>query len=125
MVNWVDQMAEQKSKNKIWFNRMVEHWTLPGPDERDRFLDHVRLARIQVVQSGNFGPFFYGLGDDPEAERYWVGMPLVGVRENLDYAAELIQDIQDHDIAEAETHCWDCFSSVGGKKRVVAAATAD
>tara|TARA_B100001123_G_scaffold445580_1_gene597540 strand:+ start:5371 stop:7461 length:2091 start_codon:yes stop_codon:yes gene_type:complete len=95
MVNWVNQMAEQKSKNEIWFNRMVEHWTLPGPDERDRFLDHVRLARIQVVQSGNFGPFFYGLGDDPEAERYWVGMPLVGVRENLDYAEELIQDIQE------------------------------
>jgi len=86
---------EKSGRKKLWFNRMVEYWNMPGPDERARFLDHVRLAKLQVVQTGHFGPFLYGLADDPKAERYWAGMPLVGVRKNLEYAAELIRDIQD------------------------------
>ena len=64
----------------FWFNRMVEHWSIP---QRLDLVAHVRRARLQVVQIGTFGPMFYGLADDPAVERSWVGMPLVGVRENL------------------------------------------
>ena len=77
---------------KFWFNRMVEHWTAPT---RLDLVEHVRRAGLQVVQIGNFGPQFYSLADDPEVERSWVGMPLVGLRENLEYMAELIPRLQE------------------------------
>ena len=76
---------------KFWFNRMVEHWSIP---ERIDLVEHVRRAKLQVVQVGTFGPMFYSLADDPEVNRHWVGMPLVGVRENLARAAELIPQLQ-------------------------------
>lgn len=76
---------------KFWFNRMVEHWSIP---ERIDLVDHVRRAKLQVVQVGTWGPMFYSLADDPQVNRHWVGMPLVGVRENLDRAAELIPQLQ-------------------------------
>ena len=77
---------------KFWFNRIIEYWVMPqGPE----LVEHVRRARVQVVQTGNFGPLFYGLADDPEMDRFAVGMPLVGIRENLAHAAELIPRIQE------------------------------
>ena len=76
---------------KFWFNRMVEHWSIP---ERIDLVEHVSRAKLQVVQVGTFGPMFYSLADDPEVNRHWVGMPLVGVRENLARAAELIPQLQ-------------------------------
>ena len=75
----------------FWFNRMAEHWSLP---ERLDLVEHVRRAKLQVVQVGTFGPMFYSLADDPEVNRHWVGMPLIGVRENLACAAELIPQLQ-------------------------------
>ena len=75
----------------FWFNRMVEHWSIP---QRLDLVEHVRRARLQVVQIGTFGPIFYGLADHPEVDRHWAGMPLIGVRENLDHAAELIPQLQ-------------------------------
>ena len=78
-------------KEKFWFNRMVEHWSIP---ERIDLVEHVRRAQLQVVQVGTFGPMFYSLADDPEVNRHWVGMPLVGVKENLARAAELIPQLQ-------------------------------
>jgi len=80
-------MAEE-----FWFNRMVEHWTIP---QRLDLVEHVRRAGLQVVQTGTFGPMFYGLADDPEVDRSWAGMPLIGVRENLACAAELIPQLQE------------------------------
>ena len=77
---------------KFWFNRMAEHWSIP---ERLDLVEHVRRAKLQVVQVGTFGPMFYSLADDPEVNRHWVGMPLVGVRENLARAAELIPQLQE------------------------------
>ena len=79
-------MSEQ-----FWFNRMAEHWSIP---ERLDLVEHVRRAQLQLVQVGTFGPMFYSLADDPEVNRHWVGMPLVGVRENLARAAELIPQLQ-------------------------------
>ncbi len=79
----------------FWFNRMAEYWSLPRPQEREAVIEHVRRADLQVVQTGNFGPFFYGLADDPEVPRFSVGMPLLGIRKNLAYAAELIPQIQE------------------------------
>ena len=76
----------------FWFNRMAEHWSIP---ERLDLVEHVRRAKLQVVQVGTFGPMFYSLADDPEVNRHWVGMPLVGVRENLACASELIPQIQE------------------------------
>ena len=76
----------------FWFNRMAEHWTIP---QRLDLVEHVRRAGLQVVQTGTFGPMFYGLADDPEVDRSWAGMPLIGVRENLAYAAELIPRLQE------------------------------
>ena len=76
---------------KFWFNRMVEHWSIP---ERIDLVEHVSRAKLQVVQVGTFGPMFYSLADDPEVNRHWVGMPLVGVTENLARAAELIPQLQ-------------------------------
>ena len=76
----------------FWFNRMAEHWSIP---ERLDLVEHVRRAKLQVVQVGTFGPMFYSLADDPEVNRHWVGMPLVGVRENLACAAELIPQLQE------------------------------
>ena len=76
----------------FWFNRMVEHWSIP---QRLDLVEHVKRAKLQVVQVGTFGPMFYSLADDPEVNRHWVGMPLVGVRENLACAAELIPQLQD------------------------------
>ena len=52
-------------------------------------------AKLQVVQVGTFGPMFYSLADDPEVNRHWVGMPLLGIRENLACAAELIPQLQE------------------------------
>ncbi len=77
---------------KFWFNRMAEHWSLP---QRLDLVEHVRRAKLQVVQVGTFGPMFYSLADDPEVNRHWVGMPLLGIRENLAYAAELIPQLQE------------------------------
>ena len=76
----------------FWFNRMAEHWSIP---ERLDLVEHVRRAKLQVVQVATFGPMFYSLADDPEVNRHWVGMPLVGVRENLALAAELIPQLQE------------------------------
>ncbi len=76
----------------FWFNRMAEHWSFP---ERLDLVEHVRRAKLQVVQVGTFGPMFYSLADDPEVNRHWVGMPLVGVEENLACAAELIPQLQE------------------------------
>ena len=76
----------------FWFNRMAEHWSIP---ERLDLVEHVRRAKLQVVQVGTFGPMFYSLADDPEVNRHWVGMPLVGVEENLACAAELIPQLQE------------------------------
>jgi len=79
-------------QEKFWFNRMVEHWSIP---QRLNLVEQVRRAGLQVVQAGTFGPMFYGLADDPEVSRSWVGMPLLGVRENLAYAAELIPRLKE------------------------------
>ncbi|MBI2504686.1 MAG: hypothetical protein HYW07_15810 [Candidatus Latescibacteria bacterium] len=70
----------------FWFNRMVEYWGIPLHLD---LVEHTRRARLQVLQIGDFGPMFYGLADDPHVDRHWVAMPLVGVRENLAYVAEL------------------------------------
>ena len=75
----------------FWFNRLIEYWSLPAPDQ---VLDHVRRGRVQVVQMGNFGPDFYSLADDPDVERSWAGMPVVGIEENLERAAHLIPRVQ-------------------------------
>lgn len=77
----------------FWFNRMVEYWTMPTQIEK--VVEHVRRARIQVVQTGNFGPDFYSLADDATVARSWAGMALNGVTENLAHAAELIPRIQE------------------------------
>lgn len=76
---------------KFWFNRMAEHWSIP---ERLDLVEHVKRAQLQVVQVGTFGPMFYSLADDPEVNRHWVGMPLLGIRENLARAVELIPQLQ-------------------------------
>ena len=76
----------------FWFNRMAEHWSFP---QRLDLVEHVKRAKLQVVQVGTFGPMFYSLADDPEVNRHWVGMPLVGVRENIACAAELIPQLQE------------------------------
>ena len=76
----------------FWFNRMAEHWSIP---QRLDLVEHVRRAKLQIVQVGTFGPMFYSLADDPEVDRHWVGMPLVGIRENLACAAELIPQLQE------------------------------
>lgn len=76
----------------FWFNRMAEHWSIP---ERLDLVEHVRRAKLQVVQMGTFGPMFYSLADDPDVNRHWVGMPLIGVRANLAYVAELIPQLQE------------------------------
>ena len=34
--------------------------------QRLDLVEHVRRGRLQVVQTGTFGPQFYGLADDPE-----------------------------------------------------------
>lgn len=75
----------------FWFNRMVEYWTIPLPLDLPA---QVRRAGLQMVQTGTFCPMFYALADDPTVDRGWVGMPLVGIRENLDLAARLIPEIQ-------------------------------
>ena len=79
-------------KENFWFNRMAEHWSIP---QRLDLVEHVRRAKLQVVQVGTFGPMFYSLADDPEVDRHWVGMPLVGIQENLARAAELIPQLQE------------------------------
>ena len=73
-------------------SRIGEHWMLsddPG------VLDHIRRARIQVMQMGNFGVEFYSLVDDEEIVRFSAGMPLLGMKENLDLAAEVISQVQE------------------------------
>jgi hypothetical protein len=76
----------------FWFNRMVEYWSIPLHLD---LADLVRRGGIQLVQAGTFGPQFYSLADDPDADRRWVGMPLAGVRENLALAKDLIPRIQE------------------------------
>ena len=76
----------------FWFNRLVQYWSIPLNLD---LADLVKRARIQVVQAGTFGPQFYGLADDPEVERHWAGMPLIGIRDNLAMAENLIHEIQD------------------------------
>ncbi len=74
-----------------WFNRMTEHWVIP---QRLDLVQHAERAGLQVVQTGTFGPQFYGLADDASVDRGWVGMPLVGIDANLKLAAELIPRLQ-------------------------------
>lgn len=76
----------------FWFNRMAEHWSIP---QRLDLVEHVRRAKLQVVQVGTFGPMFYSLADDPQVDRHWTGMPFVGIEENLACAAELIPQLQE------------------------------
>ena len=54
-------------------SRIIEHWSLA---EASQVVDHVRRARIQLVQVGNFGVDFYSLADDDDIEPSWSGMPL-------------------------------------------------
>jgi hypothetical protein len=75
----------------FWFNRLIEYWTLPTADQ---VVDHVRRGKVQVVQMGNFGPDFYALAGDPSVDRSWAGMPLVGIEENLELAAEVIPQVR-------------------------------
>ena len=75
----------------FWFNRMSEYWVMPLQLD---LAEHVRRAKLQVVQTGTFGPMFYGLADDAEIDRNWAGMPLLGIEENLALAAERIPQIQ-------------------------------
>ena len=75
----------------FWFNRLIEYWTLPTADQ---VVDHVHRGKVQVVQMGNFGPDFYALAGDPSVERSWAGMPIVGIEENLQLAAEVIPQVQ-------------------------------
>lgn len=71
--------------------RIIEHWTLPTAAQ---VVDHVRRARIQLVQMGNFGVEFYSLTDDEEFTSS-SGMPLRGAKANLDLAAEVIPQVQE------------------------------
>ncbi len=75
----------------FWFNRMAEYWVMP---QHLDLVEHVSRAKLQVVQTGTFGPMFYGLADDAGVDRNWPGMPLVGIEENLALAAECIPQIQ-------------------------------
>ena len=74
-----------------WFNRMTEHWVVP---QRLDIEQHVRRAHLQLVQTGTFGPQFYGLADDETVDRAWVGMPLMGIDANLEHAGALIPRLQ-------------------------------
>ena len=73
-------------------SRIIEHWTLPAADQ---VLDHVRRAQIQLVQVGNFGSDFYSLAEAADLPPSWAGMPLRGIRANLDLAAEVIPQIRE------------------------------
>ena len=73
-------------------SRIIEHWILP---DTPQVLDHVRRARIQLVQVGNFGVEFYSLAGDESVAPSWGGMPLGGVKDNLDLAAEVISRIHE------------------------------
>ena len=73
-------------------SRIIEHWTLPAASQ---VVDHVRRARIQLVQIGNFGVDFYSLVGDENIEPSWSGMPLRGAKANLDLAAEVISQIKE------------------------------
>ena len=73
------------------FQRCAVHWC---PPQRIDLVEHVREARLQLVQAGNFGPMFYSLADDPQVPRWWVGQPLQGIEANLDYARDLIAGVQ-------------------------------
>lgn len=73
-------------------SRIIEHWTLPRADQ---VLDHVRRARIELVQVGNFGADFYSLAGDESVPASWSGMPLGSVKASLDLAAEVIPRIQE------------------------------
>jgi len=73
-------------------SRIIEHWTLPTAAQ---VVDHVRRARIQLVQVGNFGVDFYSLVGDENIVPSWSGMPLRSAQANLDLAAEVIPQIQE------------------------------
>ena len=73
-------------------SRIIEHWML---SDDPNVLDHVRRARIQVVQMGNFGVEFYSLVGDEEIVRFSAGMPLLGMKENLELAGEVIPRVQE------------------------------
>ena len=73
-------------------SRIIEHWTLP---QASQVLDHVRRARIELAQVGNFGADFYSLAGDESVAPSWSGMPLGSVKANLDLAAEVIPQIQE------------------------------
>ncbi len=75
----------------FWFNRMAEYWVMPLHVD---LAEHVSRAKLQVVQTGTFGPMFYGLADDAGVDRNWPGMLLVGIEENLALAVECIPKIQ-------------------------------
>ena len=75
-------------------SRIIEHWTLSNAEQ---ILDQVRRAQIQLVQVGNFGADFYSLAEAaPESyPASWTGMPLRGIRANLERAAAIIPQIQE------------------------------
>lgn len=75
----------------FWFNRMAEYWVMPLQLD---LAEHVQRAKLQLVQTGTFGPMFYGLANDPSIDRGWVGMPLLGLKENIELAAERIPQLQ-------------------------------
>ncbi|HCL31644.1 MAG TPA: hypothetical protein DIC52_24845, partial [Candidatus Latescibacteria bacterium] len=79
------------SDTPLRFQRCTVHWC---PPQRLDLVEHVREARLQMVQAGNFGPMFYGLADDPEVERWFPGQPLLGIEANLDYMRDLICRVQ-------------------------------
>jgi len=76
----------------FWFNRVVEYWSMPL---NLNLIDLVRRGQIQVVQTGTFGPQFYSLANDTDVDRHWVGMPMVGIHENLAHAEQMIADVHE------------------------------
>ena len=75
----------------FWFNRFTEHWVVP---QRLDLVEQARRGRLQVVQTGTFGPQFYSNADDEAVDRNWVGMPLQGIGANLECMADLVPRLQ-------------------------------
>lgn len=84
-------MSPRSSQPPFTFQRCAVHWC---PPQRIDLVEHVREARLQLVQAGNFGPMFYSLADDAQVPRWWVGQPLQGIEANLDQARRLIAGVQ-------------------------------
>ena len=71
----------------FWFNRMAEHWVVP---QRLDLVEHVRRGRLQVVQTGTFGPQFYGLADDPEVDRSCAELGVIDRAGTVDVHGRLL-----------------------------------